>query len=42
MDFLDIDCVPAYMGEYEIVNLGKEPVMVHKTMLRDGYQDVVL
>ena len=42
MDFLDIVCVPADMGEYEIVNLGKEPVMVHKTMLRDGYQDVVL
>ncbi|MGM9739123.1 MAG: class I mannose-6-phosphate isomerase [Candidatus Cryptobacteroides sp.] len=42
MDFLDIVCVPADMGEYEIINLGKEPVMVHKTMLRDGYQDVVL
>ena len=42
MDFLDIVCVPAEMGEYEIVNLGKEPVLVHKTMLRDGYQDVVL
>ena len=42
MDFLDIVCVPADMDEYEIVNLGKEPVMVHKTMLRDGYQDVVL
>lgn len=42
MDFLDIVCVPADMGEYEIVNLGKEPAMVHKTMLRDGYQDVVL
>ena len=42
MDFLDIVCVPADMGEYEIVNLGKEPVMGHKTMLRDGYQDVVL
>ena len=42
MDFLDIVCVPADMGEYEIGNLGKEPVMVHKTMLRDGYQDVVL
>ncbi len=27
-------------GEYS--NIGNEPVMVHKTMLRDGYQDVVL
>lgn len=42
MDYLDIVCVPADMGEYVIENLGKEPVMVHKTMLRDGYQEVVL
>lgn len=42
MDYLDIVCVPADMGEYVIENLGKEPVMVHKTMLRDGYQDVIL
>lgn len=42
MDYLDIVCVPADMGEYVIEHLGKEPVMVHKTMLRDGYQDVVL
>lgn len=42
MEYLDIVCVPADMGEYVIENLGKEPVMVHKTMLRDGYQDVVL
>ena len=42
MDYLDIICVPADMGEYVIENLGKEPVMVHKTMLRDGYQEVVL
>lgn len=42
MDYLDIVCVPADMGEYVIENLGKEPVMVHKTMLRDGYKDVIL
>ena len=42
MEYLDIVCVPADMGEYVVENLGKEPVMVHKTMLRDGYQDVVL
>lgn len=42
MEFLDIVCVPADMGRYIIENLGREPVMVHKTLLRDGYQDVVL
>lgn len=42
MDYLDIICVPADMGEYVIENLGREPVMVHKTMLRDGYNDVEL
>lgn len=42
MEYLDIICVPADMGEYVVENLGKEPVMVHKTMLRDGFQDVIL
>ena len=42
MEYLDIVCVPADMGEYVVENLGKEPIMVHKTMLRDGYMDVVL
>ncbi len=42
MDYLDIICVPADMGEYVIENLGREPVMVHKTMLRDGYNEVEL
>lgn len=42
MEYLDIVCVPADMGEYVIENLGKEPIMVHKTMLRDGFMDVVL
>ena len=30
--------VPADMGEYVIENLGKEPVCVHKTMLKDGFE----
>lgn len=34
--------VPADMGSYEIINLGKEPIRIHKTMLRDGYKDVEL
>ena len=38
-EFLDIVCVPADMGRYVIENLGKEPIRVHKTMLRDGYEN---
>ena len=38
LDFMEIACVPASMGRYIIENLGKEPVMVHKTCLRDGYE----
>ena len=37
-DFLDMVCVPADMGRYVIENLSNEPVRVHKTMLRDGYE----
>ena len=39
LDFMEIACVPASMGKYVIENLGKEPIRVHKTMLRDGYQN---
>lgn len=39
LDFMEIACVPATMGKYVIENLGKEPVRVHKTCLRDGYQN---
>jgi len=38
MQFMDIVCVPADMGKYVIENLGVEPIRVHKTCLRDGYQ----
>ena len=38
MEFLDIVCVPADMGAYEIVNLGAEPIRVHKTTLREGFE----
>ena len=37
--FMEIGCVPASMGKYVIENLGKEPIRVHKTCLRDGYQN---
>ena len=38
LDFMEIACVPASMGRYVIENLGKEPIRVHKTCLRDGYE----
>ena len=40
--FMDLTVVPADMGPYVIENLGAEPIRVHKTLLRDGYQDVEL
>ena len=39
LQFMDIVCVHADMGRYVIENLGREPVMVHKTCLREGYQN---
>ena len=39
LDFMEIACVPASMGKYVIENLGKEPIRIHKTCLRDGYQN---
>ena len=39
MDFMDIVCVPADMGRYEILNLGAEPIRVHKTTLREGFEN---
>ena len=41
-DFMDIVVVPADMGAYVIENLGAEPIRVHKTLLREGYRDVIL
>ena len=38
-DYLDMVVVPADLGEYVIENLGKEPVCVHKTMLKDGFEN---
>ncbi len=39
LEFMEIACVPASMGRYVIENLGAEPIRVHKTCLRDGYQN---
>ena len=40
--FMDLVVVPADLGAYEILNLGKEPIRVHKTLLRDGFENVEL
>ena len=35
MNFLDMVVVPASVGEYEIINEGSQPVVVHKTYLKE-------
>lgn len=35
--YLDIVVVPANLGKYRIINLGDQPVCIHKTMLKDGF-----
>ena len=37
--YLDVVVVPAGLGRYEIVNQGEGPVVVHKTLLKDGYEN---
>ena len=34
MDYLDLVVVPANMGEYELENLGNQPVVVYKVLVR--------
>lgn len=36
-NYLDVVVVPANMGKYVIRNLGNQPVVMHKTMLKDGF-----
>ena len=38
-NYLDVVVVPASVGKYVIRNLGNQPVVIHKTMLKDGFQD---
>ena len=40
--FMDLVVVPASLGQYVIENLGAEPIRVHKTLLRDGFEHVIL
>lgn len=37
-EYLDVIVVPANMGRYTIKNLGNQPVAIHKTMLKDGFE----
>ena len=39
IEFMEIVCVPANMGRYVVENLGKEPVRIHKTTLREGFEN---
>jgi mannose-6-phosphate isomerase class I len=41
-NYLDIIVVPANMGKYIIHNLGNQPVCIHKTMLKDGFEKEVI
>ena len=38
-NFLDIIVVPASLGRYRIRNLTNNPVIVHKTMLKEGFEN---
>ncbi len=38
--YMDMVVVPASFGTYEVVNLGVGSIVLHKTMLRDGYENV--
>ncbi len=37
-NYLDIILVPASVGRYKIINLGNQPVTVHKTCLKEGFE----
>ena len=38
-EYMDMVVVPADMGRYVIENLRTEPICVHKTMLKDGFEN---
>lgn len=40
-NYLDMVVVPASFGEYEVINQGVGSVVVHKTMLREGYENII-
>lgn len=38
-NYLDIVLVPASVGRYKIINLGNQPVIIHKTCLKEGFEN---
>lgn len=38
-NFMDIIVIPASVGRYRIRNLTNNPVIIHKTMLKDGFEE---
>lgn len=38
-NYLDIVLVPASVGKYKIINLGNQPVTMHKTCLKEGFEN---
>jgi mannose-6-phosphate isomerase class I len=38
-NYLDMVIIPAAFGPYEIVNMGVGVVTIHKTLLKDGYEN---
>ena len=38
-EFMDMVIVPANMGRYVIENLRTEPICIHKTVLKDGFEN---
>jgi mannose-6-phosphate isomerase class I len=38
--YMDMVVVPASFGAYELLNQGEGTVVVHKTMLKDGYENI--
>ena len=38
-NYLDVVVVPANIGRYVVKNLGNQPVTIHKTMLKNGFEN---
>ena len=39
--YMDMVVVPASFGKYEIINQGVDSIVIHKTMLREGYENII-
>ncbi|MBN2375433.1 MAG: class I mannose-6-phosphate isomerase [Sedimentisphaerales bacterium] len=39
LNYLDMVVVPANIGKYRIRNLGNQSIKIHKTLLKDGFQN---